>query len=506
MKITNVLLALAAAVVGVDSFQFSNVTINKPADLKAKYAGGISNMPAMFGLPFSHEGHITGELKAMDDANDQACSEPTEKDKTDWKKAKERGHPLIAILERGDCTFVTKVRHAQELGAQAAIIVDNRVEAGIPYMADDGNGKGINIPSVLIHKTDGDVLLAAVTAAADPSVKGKDVMATISFNVPRPDNRVEWTFFADSAGNNADGMQNFKRSWGPVDKALGSSALFTPRYWFLDGLQLECYPPSSAFTCDNQCTNNGRYCSVDPDGELDKGISGADVVQENLRQLCFWREMNATGDIAPYWAYLNKFDSECSALKKWEDCSWKTMEALSAGSKAKVQKCIADAGGYAIKDDTENSLIKADVKYRHELQIFFRPTVLVNEQKVIGSVACQPPYSPESCGVLGAICVGFKDNKEVAACHPDPDCPIGTSAEECQKQKATTTGGSGGASSESNGVPPGLIIVIVIVCLLLVAVAVYFYMKHREDAMREDIDSLLKQYLPMQDGATNGVN
>ena len=93
---------------------------------------------------------------------------------------------------------------------------------------------------------------------------------------------------------------------------------------------------STAFSCDNQCTNNGRYCNVDPEDDLDKGASGADVVQENLRQLCFWREMNATGDISPYWNYISKFDTDCSILHTWESCSWDTMEAFSEGSKVCV--------------------------------------------------------------------------------------------------------------------------------------------------------------------------
>ena len=32
------------------------------------------------------------------------------------------------------------------------------------------------------------------------------------------------------------------------------------------------------------CTNDGEYCQIDPDGELDEGVSGADVVVESLRR------------------------------------------------------------------------------------------------------------------------------------------------------------------------------------------------------------------------------
>lgn len=31
--------------------------------------------------------------------------------------------------------------------------------------------------------------------------------------------------------------------------------------------------------CKSQCIHNGRYCTPDPDGDLDNGYTGADVVQ-----------------------------------------------------------------------------------------------------------------------------------------------------------------------------------------------------------------------------------
>ncbi len=31
--------------------------------------------------------------------------------------------------------------------------------------------------------------------------------------------------------------------------------------------------------CRSQCIRQGRYCTPDPDGDLEKGYSGADIVQ-----------------------------------------------------------------------------------------------------------------------------------------------------------------------------------------------------------------------------------
>ena len=41
--------------------------------------------------------------------------------------------------------------------------------------------------------------------------------------------------------------------------------------------------------CHNLCTHYGRYCAADPDGNLNEGLSGQDVVKESLRRLCIWK-------------------------------------------------------------------------------------------------------------------------------------------------------------------------------------------------------------------------
>ena len=59
----------------------------------------------------------------------------------------------VILLERGDCTFVTKVRNVEKAGANVALIGDNKAESSEVFiMSDDGSGHSINIPSYLIRK------------------------------------------------------------------------------------------------------------------------------------------------------------------------------------------------------------------------------------------------------------------------------------------------------------------------------------------------------------------
>ena len=57
----------------------------------------------------------------------------------------------VILLERGKCTFVTKVRNVEKAGANIALIGDNKEEQSEVYiMSDDGSGHSINIPSFFI--------------------------------------------------------------------------------------------------------------------------------------------------------------------------------------------------------------------------------------------------------------------------------------------------------------------------------------------------------------------
>jgi len=72
----------------------------------------------------------------------------------------ENGYPTFAIADRGDCSFVEKVRNMEILGAAMGIVVDNTDEdIDTLVMSDDGSGAGIRIPSMIISSKDGKKLL-----------------------------------------------------------------------------------------------------------------------------------------------------------------------------------------------------------------------------------------------------------------------------------------------------------------------------------------------------------
>lgn len=67
----------------------------------------------------------------------------------------------IALIRRGTCTFVTKVKNAQDAGAIAVIVMNNVEGTPVPMGGTDAT---ITIPSVMISKADGDLLETAVNS------------------------------------------------------------------------------------------------------------------------------------------------------------------------------------------------------------------------------------------------------------------------------------------------------------------------------------------------------
>lgn len=211
------------------------------------------------------------------------------------------------MVDRGECTFVEKVRTAQRAGAAGVLIADStclctdercrnatqldQCEMAEPIMADDGSGADISIPSFLVFKHDADAIKEVLR-------RHQPVRVEMKFSVPAPGSRVSyelWTTPRDLIS------RTFLKTWLPAAKALSDDATFTPHEYVMDGIRSGCQSPDGQNFCDNLCTNSGKYCSIDPDGNMLSGASGSDVVSESLRRLCIWDIYGKDGIGAPWY-------------------------------------------------------------------------------------------------------------------------------------------------------------------------------------------------------------
>lgn len=131
--------------------------------------------------------------------------------------------------------------------------------------------------------------------------------------------------------------------------------------------------------CYNLCTNLGRYCATDPDGDLDVGISGAHVVMESMRWLCVWEVARREDQSAPlWWEYVAIFLDQCSGPEQFtnEACAESAMKQAGINLD-EVSECYQ---GHPLDGDERNKLLEEQIYLKKEIDISTIPSLLVNRQ------------------------------------------------------------------------------------------------------------------------------
>ena len=120
--------------------------VNQPPAIAQSFAVGT----ASFGPPVSSPGVTANVVQALDAANSVGPS-TTDGCSTLSNPAALFGR--IAFIDRGDCTFVEKVRNAQNVGAVGVVIANNVSNPLIVQMG--GSDPSITIPSLMVSQANG---------------------------------------------------------------------------------------------------------------------------------------------------------------------------------------------------------------------------------------------------------------------------------------------------------------------------------------------------------------
>jgi hypothetical protein len=399
---------------------------------------------------------IAGELFYVTPGDLTGCDNFKEKVPTNVAK----GTQMIFLVDRGACDFVQKMRTAQQMGAVAVIIADNvcqcaetenpaiwneasktgrtpaqklRCEAlakkareegrlglldscerGLPYMADDGTGGDVRIPSFLIDYLDAQPLKDCLESAAGTNTEAlltgnefkcllkTKVVVSLEWDLPRKDNLVDWQLWSSS---DSEGV--FKKSFATTAKKLQEHALFTPHYFLWDGAKWGC---NVAEICGSQCTAGGLYCNPDPDHNLFSGVSGRDVVEENLREICIWEQAKATNNSGLWWDYVVEFANQCHpgpepVLTKFnKDCSERVQRSIPKLNVETTNRCVASSW----LENGKNSKLDSELDQRTNLKILQLPTAIVNGVLLRGGVT--------PLAILSSLCAGFGAGKSPKLC------------------------------------------------------------------------------------------
>ena len=399
------------------------------------------------------------------------------------------------MVDRGGCSFVTKVRNAQRIGAAGVIIADDSClcsaedsctsdpgevcEEREPIMADDGSGSDISIPSFLMINQDADQVKAEVMA-------NHPVRIEMTWSLPNPDDRVEyelWTTPTDVIS------QDFQRDFKEAAIALGKRAYFTPQMYIYDGERSGCLGEDGTNECYNLCTNNGRYCSTDPDNELDQGISGADVVEESLRRICIWSHYGEVDGIgAPWWDYVNEFIFRCNndEFYKNKKCISDAMTHANVDAKV-IEQCMSDSGG--VDGDVENTLLDEQLLAKDKSGVVILPSLYVNRVSIRGSLNFPV--------VFKAICAGYSSGTKPTVCDTCASCP---NEKECITNAYCGSKKMQQSVSTTNMASAMLGLVLFFCC--------FSYVQHRryQSQMQMQVKNIIAEYMPLESDQNQNGN
>lgn len=334
------------------------IRILAPGDLAREFKdtkGNIQGTTATFGAPYYGErligqlqwgDSLHGELHCKDDdytivgqGDDNAPSPAQLSNEMQWS-----GQKLINIImvRRGQCTFVTKVRVAKKKGAHAVIIVDREDSdlnsQTIPnvIMADDGYGDKIDIPSILISKQDGKILLDAVK-------RPQPIIVELAWDIPTNHFVTMDLWMSSASREDAQFLKDFKEN----AKELGDNLHFVPHFHVFS------MPADYNDLCSD---GTARYCAEDPDGS--GPITGKMVLIEDVRQLCI---LETTGELVreqvqrkaghyqySWWDYVTQFNEHCPVNgpdennRFGETCAKKVLGSIQGIDAAQVDRCVRE--------------------------------------------------------------------------------------------------------------------------------------------------------------------
>ncbi|CAL9127806.1 unnamed protein product [Musa textilis] len=380
----------------------NSLKVTSPDSLKGIYECAIGN----FGVP-QYGGTMVG-IVAYPRANRKGCQSFGNFDIS--YKSKPGGFPTFLLVDRGDCYFTAKAWNAQNAGAAAVLVADNKAEPLITMDTpeeDDNKAdylQNITIPSALISKSFGDSLKKAIE-------NGDMVSVNLDWreSLPHPDDRVEyefWTNSNDECGPKCDSQIQFVKNFKGAAQILERKGYtqFTPHYitWYCP----EAFLLSKQ--CKSQCINHGRYCAPDPEQDFSKGYDGKDVVVQNLRQVCLFKVANESGKPWLWWDYVTDFAIRCpmSDKKYTKECAEEVIKSLGIDLK-KIDKCMGDPDA-----DEENAVLKAEqdvqIGKNSRGDVTILPTLVINNRQYRGKL--------DKAAVLKAICAGFQETTEPAVC------------------------------------------------------------------------------------------
>ena len=144
------------------------VEVNSPASIAGTLQFGTAAFGPRIGTP-----NVTATVVAAEDPIEGGVAGATSTDGCSPFSNAAAIAGQIALVERGQCGFAVKARHASEAGAAAVIIYNNTANANAapPGMAGDGiNDTSVTAPTVSLRRADGLAILSQAPGSVNADI------------------------------------------------------------------------------------------------------------------------------------------------------------------------------------------------------------------------------------------------------------------------------------------------------------------------------------------------
>lgn len=324
-------------------------------------------------------------------------------------------------------------------------------------MGDDGTGTGIRIPSMLIGKTDGEMLIefakkqSGATLSAEFAVKEKGKWADIEI----------WY----SSNNNR--ALDFIKEFDKYAHKLAGYVKIQPRF-----VTWGCPACTKEFK-DEECFSDGKYCAPNHIKDDFNRIAGKDIILEDLRESCLHKELLKQNKEPKWWDYMKEVHAECFGFIS-RACSRNAHEKLELDFAA-TEKCVDESFLGANKSTADNLVLQDNAEAWKEYGTLYWPSVTINRMTFRGDITAENIVE-DVCANLATkpkVCIDFYKEENIAF-------------------EETTVQGPDTVSAE---------VLILVVCVL-VGVNVILILAYRrcvkkemEDTMGFKVSSAVSQYI-----------
>jgi hypothetical protein len=368
-----------------NSFQTSEIRIISPKNLDLQ----LKSLP--IDMEFSSFGknpsnfHVRGQIYLANDENSTACESLNMSLIKDEENEEKTDKFPILLIRRGGCSFTTKVRNAQNVGASMVFIADNKHEnIHSIIMADDGTGNDIVIPSAMINYEDGNIIINYMKEN-----KNELIIVDANFGVIETENEndknVTFEFFFSSSEIRA---YEFLKNISEYLSDFGSQILFIPHYVTH---RSPFYDSNSQKPIEN-CVSFGKYCYFPKETTVEK--DGRNIVIEDVRQKCMYNLSVMKNKISNYFKYMNSFYENCLNVEDNkrinEECS--QIALVNAGfTQDYLNNCVKESfysNKYNLKEmiENDNSLLSNDYRIQNDYIITTFPAVSINKKSINGAI------------------------------------------------------------------------------------------------------------------------